>query len=198
MLLPLPLFFAPQAIALTLRACRALVTNLPVWSQNSLHFRLTVTTSGAHPCPNRCSNHGTCRADGTCACAPGWGDSDCSHTIQPIALETTLSTRLHVDEWQYFYIDPLAGGKSADEESYIFADMEITSDPVNFLPWWPDLFFSLSVPFLPVSCANERPSGNSITALCVRVCVFACVRARARARVCVPDVFTALRCFALL
>ena len=54
--------------------------------------------------------------------------------MQPITLETPVSTRLRVDEWQYFYIDPLAGGKSADETSYIFTDMEITSDPVNAFP----------------------------------------------------------------
>lgn len=105
------------------------ITNLPVWSQNSLDFRLSVTTSEAHPCPNRCSNHGTCTADGSCACAPGWGDSDCSQVMQPIALGTTMRTHLMVDEWQYYYVDPLAAGDVADDSSYVFADMEITSDP---------------------------------------------------------------------
>jgi hypothetical protein len=74
--------------------------------------------------------------------------------MQPIALDATVSTHLRVDEWQYFYIDPLAGGKSADETSYIFADMEITSDPVNILPWSP-LSSSLSILLLCVYFAEE-------------------------------------------
>jgi hypothetical protein len=51
--------------------------------------------------------------------------------MRPLTLETTLSTRLRVDEWQYFYVEPLAAGQTADDSSKIFADMEITSNPVN-------------------------------------------------------------------
>ena len=106
------------------------VTNLPVWSQQTLDFELTVTTSAAHPCPNRCSDHGTCTEDGTCACAAGWGDSDCSQLMYPIELDTAVATRLEVDEWRYYYISPLAdGGPVPDDTSYIYAEMEITSDP---------------------------------------------------------------------
>ena len=105
------------------------VTNLPVWSQYSLDFSLTVFTSPTHPCPRSCSLHGVCMSDGSCACSAGWGDTDCSVLMHPIAVDTQISTHLDVDEWKYYYITFVGAQDAVDPDSFVMADMEITSAP---------------------------------------------------------------------
>lgn len=50
------------------------------------HPCLTVLTRAMcqyQPCPNNCSNHGTCVTEsGHCQCRPQWGGSDCSQNLE--------------------------------------------------------------------------------------------------------------------
>ena len=87
---------------LSLSSAQAGRYNLGVYGYSACSYRVSMSLTAADSaCPNRCSNHGTCRFGG-CQCTSGFEGNSCEWMTAPLTLSSSQNGFVGKNTWNYF------------------------------------------------------------------------------------------------